>query len=59
MEAGIVHPQRLEYPFAEKLIERLVGDDFDDAAQHIGIKAVIPVRARLPACASIRTTNYF
>ncbi len=46
-EIGVDHSERLEDPFAQEHVERLVRGDLDDAAEDVGRQAVVPRRARL------------
>jgi hypothetical protein len=49
MKESIGHPQRLEDALAQELVERLIGNDLDDAPQGVERRAgaVAPLRARL------------
>ena len=47
VECGLGHLQRRQDAFGQERAERLAGDDFDDAAEHVGRAAVIPFRAGL------------
>ena len=47
VEAGLDHAERPEHARREELVERLAGDDLDDAAEHVGRDAVVPLAAGL------------
>ena len=46
-EAGAAHPEGSQNIVGEIPIQGAVGNDFDDAAQHIGGHAVLEPRSRL------------
>ena len=46
VERGVRHAERAEYARLQDLAEARVGDDLDDAAEHIGREAIFPHRAR-------------
>ena len=47
VERGLGHLQRRQDALGQERTERLAGDDFDDAAEHVGRAAVVPAFAGL------------
>ena len=46
-EVGLGHPERFEDPLLQEHVERLTGHDLDDASEHVGRHAVVPLAAGL------------
>ncbi len=46
-ERRLMHAEGIEHEVGERLVERLAGDDLDQAAEHVGAHRVVPLRPRL------------